>query len=117
MAFIKSGQLKALAVSSKNRLSSFPEIPTVQESGLKEFANFEADQWYGIVAPAGTPQAVIAKLNAQINASLNTPELKARLQAEGAEATPNTPEVFGKLIATELERWRPVVHSSKIKPD
>ncbi len=117
MAFIKSGQLKAIAVSSKNRLASFPDIPTVQESGLKEFANFEADQWYGIVAPAGTPQSVIAKLNAQINASLNTPELKTRLQAEGAEATPTTPEVFGKLIVSELERWRPVVHSSKIKPD
>ena len=117
MPFVKSGHLRALAVSSSKRLAAFPDLPTVAESGLKELAGFEADQWYGIVAPAGTPRDVIAKLNTQINASLNAPELKARLQAEGAEATPNTPEVFGKLITTEIERWRPVVKAGKVRSE
>jgi len=117
MPFVKSGQLRALAVSSPKRLQSLPDLPTVAESGIKELAGFEADQWYGIVAPAGTPPDVVAKLNAQINASLNAPVMKTRLQAEGAEATPATPEVFGRLIASEIERWRPVVKAGKVKPE
>lgn len=117
MSFVKSGQLRAVAVSSSQRLSSLPDLPTVAESGLPEFAGFEADQWYGVVAPAGTPVAIVNKLNAQINLSLNSPELKARLQAEGAEAMPTTPEAFGNLIAREIERWRPVVKAGKVRPD
>ncbi|HMA06368.1 MAG TPA: tripartite tricarboxylate transporter substrate binding protein, partial [Ramlibacter sp.] len=117
MPFVKSGRLRALAVSSPKRLPSLPDLPTVAESGGKDLAGFEADQWYGVVAPAGTPAAIVAKLNTQINASLNAPELKARLEAEGAQATPTTPEAFGKLIASEIERWRPVVKAGKVKPD
>ncbi len=117
MPFIKGGQLRALAVSSPRRLAAFPDIPTVAESGLKELAGFEADQWYGVVAPAGTPREVVIKVNAQINAALATPELRARLQAEGAEATPNPPEVFGQLIASEIARWRPVVSAARVKAD
>ena len=117
MPFVKSGRLRALAVSSPKRLPSAPDLPTVAESGGKDLAGFEADQWYGVVAPAGTPAAIVAKLNAQINASLNAPELKARLQAEGAQATPDTPEAFGRLIASEIERWRPVVKAGKVQPD
>jgi tripartite-type tricarboxylate transporter receptor subunit TctC len=115
MPFVKSGRIRALAVSSPHRLASLPQLPTVAESGLKELAGFEADQWYGIVAPAGTPAAVVARLNAQINASLQAPVLKAHLQSEGAEATPTTPQAFGELIARELERWRPVVKAGGIK--
>jgi tripartite-type tricarboxylate transporter receptor subunit TctC len=117
MPFVKSGQLRAVAVSSSKRLSTLPDLPTVAESGLPEFAGFEADQWYGVVAPAGTPAAIIAKLNTQINLALNSPELKARLQSEGAEAAPASPEVFGQLIAREIERWRPVVKAGKVRPD
>ncbi len=117
MPFVRSGQLRALAVSSAKRLASLPDLPTVAESGLKELAGFEADQWYGVVAPAGTPREIVAKLNAQINASLNSPELKARLAAEGAEPTPSPPEVFGQLIVREIERWRPVVKAGKVKSE
>ena len=116
MQFVKAGRLRALAVSSPHRLPSLPDLPTVAEAGGKDLAGFEADQWYGVVAPAGTPREIVAKLNTQINASLNSQELKARLQAEGAEATPATPEAFGKLIATEIERWRPVVKAGNLKP-
>lgn len=106
---VKSGKLKALAVSSRQRMESLPEVPTVAESGVPGLAGFEADQWYGIVAPAGTPPAVIQKLNALVNAGLNSPEVAARLRAEGAYASPNTPEAFGRHIRQEIQRWRPVI--------
>ena len=114
LGHIKSGQLHALAVSSPKRLDAMPELPTVAESGYK---NFEADQWYGVVAPAGTPKDIVHKLNLQINAALNTPELKKRLSAEGAIAAPDTPEAFGKLIASEIARWQPVISSGRVKAD
>jgi tripartite-type tricarboxylate transporter receptor subunit TctC len=114
LPFIKSGQLRALAVSSRQRLEVLPTVPTVAESG---YPGFEADQWYGVVAPAGTPADIVRKLNAQINQALGSPELKARLQSEGAVAMPNSPEAFGTLIARELDRWRPVVQAGRIKPD
>lgn len=108
---IKSGQLRALGVSSPQRLDSMPDVPTIAESGYK---NFEADQWYGVVAPKGTPPEIVAKLNAQINRALQSPELKNRLNNEGAVATPSTPEVFGKLIQTEIARWKPVISSGRV---
>ena len=111
---IKSGQLRALAVSSPQRLPALPDVPTVAESGYK---NFEADQWYGVVAPAGTPAAIVAKLNAQINQVLNSPELKIRLSSEGAVATPGTPEAFGQHIAKEIERWRSVIQGGRVRAD
>ena len=115
--FEKSGQLRAIAVASEKRLDALPDLPTLAESGVKELAGFEADQWYGIVAPIGTPDAIIMKLNTQINASLASAELKTRLQSEGAVATPTTPEAFGQLIKREIERWRPVVKAGNIQPN
>lgn len=111
---IKNGQLRALAVSSPQRLPALPDVPTVAEAGYKDF---EADQWYGVVAPAGTPREVVAKLNAQINLALNSAELKTRLNNEGAIATPTTPEAFGKHIASEIARWKPVIQSGRVKTD
>ena len=112
---VKSGQLRALAVSSPKRLDALPDLPTVaQATGIKDF---EADQWYGVVAPAGTPREIITKLNAQINAALNTPELKARLASEGAVATPGMPEAYGALIVREIARWKPVITSGRVKAD
>ena len=108
---IKSGQLRALGVSSPQRLDSLPDVPTIAESGYK---NFEADQWYGFVAPKSTPPEIVAKLNAQINRALQSPELKNRLNNEGAVATPSTPEAFGKLIQTEIARWKPVISSGRV---
>ncbi len=111
---IKSGQLRALAVSSPQRLAALPDLPTIAETG---YPGFEADQWYGVVAPAGTPTAIVARLNAQINQSLASPELKTRLTNEGALATPTTPEAFGQLIAREIARWRPVIQSGRVKSE
>lgn len=114
MGHVKSGQLRALAVSSPKRIPALPDLPTVAELGYK---NFEADQWYGVVAPAGTPRDIVMKLNQQINLALNSNELKKRLSTEGAVAMPETPEVFGALIAQDIERWRPVITSGRVKAD
>ncbi len=114
MGQIKGGQLRALAVSSPKRLDILPDVPTVAESGYKDF---EADQWYGVVAPTGTPKEVIAKLNAQINQALASAELKTRLTNEGAIAMPTTPEAFGQHIVRELARWKPVIRSGRVKAD
>jgi tripartite-type tricarboxylate transporter receptor subunit TctC len=111
---IKSGQVRALAVSSPKRVDALPDLPTVAETGYK---GFEADQWYGVVAPAGTPKDIVAKLNSQINQALNSAELKTRLNSEGAIATPSTPEVFASLIQAEIARWKPVIQSGRVKAD
>jgi tripartite-type tricarboxylate transporter receptor subunit TctC len=111
---IKNGQLRALAVSSPKRIDVLPDVPTVAESGYK---GFEADQWYGVVAPAATPPDIVRKLNAQINLALSSVELKTRLNNEGAIATPSTPAVFGQLIASELARWKPVISSGRVRVD
>ena len=114
LAQVKSGQLHALAVSSPKRIDALPDVPTVAESGYK---GFEADQWYGVVAPAATPPDIVRKLNAQINLALTSAELKNRLNNEGAIAMPSTPEVFGQLIAREIARWKPVISSGRVKVD
>jgi len=114
LAYVKAGQMRPLAVSSPQRLDSLPDVPTVAESGYK---GFEADQWYGVVAPTGTPKDIITKLNTQINVALGTSVLKARLNSEGAIAAPTTPEAFGTHIKSELERWRPVITSGRVKAE
>lgn len=114
---IKSGRMRALAVSSPARLSVLPEVPTVAESRVPGTPGFEADQWYGLVAPAGTPAEVVALLNRQVNAALASEEVRTRLAAEGAEATPASPQVFAQLIASELPRWEKVIRAARITPD
>ena len=95
-------------------MAALPDLPTVAEAGYK---GFEADQWYGVVAPAGISREIVNKLNLQINQSLTSSELKTRLTNEGAIATPTTPEAFGQLIANEIARWKPVISSGRVKMD
>jgi len=111
---VKSGRLRALAVSSPQRLAALLDVPTVAESG---FSGFDADQWYGIVAPAGTPAVRVAQLNAEINKALASADVQQQLAAEGAIAAPNTPQAFGALIAREIPRWAEVVKAGNVKPD
>jgi len=111
---VRSGRLRALAVSSPARIAALPEVPTVAESG---YPGFEADQWYGIVAPAGTPADVVARLNAAINKALASPEVAQQLAAEGALPMQNTPKAFAELIAAEIPRWKEVVRAGNVKPD
>ena len=111
---IKSGRLRALAVSSTQRLAALPEVPTVAEGG---FPGFEADQWYGVVAPAGTPAALVARLNAEINKALVLPDVARQLAMEGALPMPGTPKAFTELITREIPRWAEVVRAGKVTAD
>jgi tripartite-type tricarboxylate transporter receptor subunit TctC len=120
LTHVKSGRLRALAVSSSKRIPQLPDVPTVAESasaGLPGLAGWEADQWYGVVAPAGTPAAVVARLNAEINKALALPEVAQQLAVEGAVPTPGTPQAFSQLIARELPRWAEVVKAGNVKPE
>ncbi|MBV6303978.1 tripartite tricarboxylate transporter substrate binding protein [Candidimonas humi] len=112
IGFIKSGQLLALGVSSTKRVDALPNVPTVAESGLPGLAGFQADQWYGIVAPAGTPRAIVDQLNTEINRIISAPELKKRFEGEGAIPNPTTPEAFKSLIRSEMARWKEVVEKA-----
>jgi tripartite-type tricarboxylate transporter receptor subunit TctC len=111
---VRSGRLRALAVSSPARIAALPEVPTVAESG---YPGFEADQWYGIVAPAGTPADVVTRLNATINKALAAPEVAQQLAAEGALPMHATPKAFADLIAAEIPRWKEVVRAGNVKVD
>jgi tripartite-type tricarboxylate transporter receptor subunit TctC len=114
IAHVKSGRLRALAVSSPQRLFALPEVPTVAESG---YPGFEADQWYGLVAPAGTPAERVARLNAEVNKALALPEVLQQLAVEGAASMAGTPQAFGDLIAREIPRWAEVVKAGNVKPE
>ena len=114
---VKSGKLKALAVSSLKRMDSLPDVPTLSESSVKGLNGFEADQWYGLVVPAGTPPAITQKLNQVVNKSLSAQDVSTRLRSEGAIAAPTTPENFEQLIQSEIKRWRAVVIKAGIKSE
>jgi tripartite-type tricarboxylate transporter receptor subunit TctC len=111
---IRSGRLRALAVSSPQRIAALPDVPTVAESG---YPGFEADQWYGIVAPAGTPPTVVARLNAEINKALALADVAQLLAAEGAVPMPGPALAFSELIAREIPRWREVIKAGNVKID
>lgn len=114
IAHVRSGRLRALAVSSPQRLAALPDVPTVAESG---YPGFEADQWYGLVAPAGTPAALVARINAEVNKALALPDVVQQLNAEGATPMPSPPQAFGELIRREIPRWAEVVKAGNVRPD
>lgn len=112
--YIKSGRLNAVAVSSQKRASSLPEVPTFIESGVKDFV---ASGWVGIFAPSKTPQPIVDYLNKELNAVLSSPEVIAKLDTLGIEASPGTPEKFSKEIAADLKRYGEVIKAADIKAD
>jgi tripartite-type tricarboxylate transporter receptor subunit TctC len=112
MAFIKSGKLRALAVTSASRFPALPDVPTMQEAGV---AGFEATAWFGIVAPKATPEPIVRRLNAEVNKALAMPDVKEKLLQQGAEASPVSPEEFGAFIHNEVVKWGKVVKASGAK--
>lgn len=111
---IKSGKLLPIAVTTRTRSSVLPEVPTVAEQGIP---GFEVTGWFGVLAPAGTPPAVVTRLNKDINALLNEPDTKSRLQALGVEAGTGSPADFGKLIASDTRRYGEAIRKLGIKAD
>jgi tripartite-type tricarboxylate transporter receptor subunit TctC len=114
LSHIQAGRLRALAITSAARSPQLPEVPTMAESGLPRL---QASLWSGMLAPAGTPAAVVARLNAAFNAAMNTPETKASLQTLGAEPNAMSPEAFGAFLAAETRKWSTVVAETGIKPE
>jgi len=111
---VKTGKLKALAVTTAKRSAAVPELPTVAESGLP---GYEATAWFGVLAPAGTPRDIIDRLNGAIVKSLRAPEMQQRLKADGAQAVGNTPEEFAAVIKRDIAKWAVVVRKSGAKAD
>ncbi len=114
MPFVKSQRVKALAITSKSRSPALPDLPTVAESGIP---GFEATNWFGVVLPHGTPQAIMRKLSSLIAAHVNSPQMKERLAADGANPVGSTPEEFASLIRAELKRWQEIVRISGARVD
>jgi len=112
--FIKEGRIRGLAITSAERSALAPELPTLAELG---FPNIEVTSWQGIVVPAGTPPAVIARLNQAINTVLASPATREQLVARGVEASPSTPEGLAAFAAKEMQRWKDVANKAGIKPE
>lgn len=117
MPHIKAGKLKALAVTSAQRSSALPDVPTVEQAGGAAFKGFEASSWFGLLAPAGTAPDTIARIQQETAKALGTPAIKERLQAQGAIPSGNTPQEFARLIDAEIRKWAPVVKNSGAKVD
>lgn len=109
--FIKSGQLKALAVTSSMRINAAPTIPTLNESGV---TGFNVSSWYGFMAPAGTPSPIIKKLNAELSSIMQQPDVKAKLEMLGAEPMTDTPEAFARAIQTDTTRWASIIKAANL---
>ena len=111
---IKGGRLRAIAVTSLKRAPVLPDIPTINESGLP---GFEASSWFGVLAPAGTPAPIVARINTEVNKWLQSADAREKLLGQGAEAAGGSPEQFGNFIHAESEKWAKVVKASGAKVD
>jgi tripartite-type tricarboxylate transporter receptor subunit TctC len=108
-AQVKAGKVKALGISSDKPLAMWPDMPTIASQGVP---GFDVSAWFGMSAPAGTPQPIIDKLNAELNAIMASGAIKEKLASMGMEVTTGTPAEYGKFIAAEIDRWRPIVKAS-----
>ncbi|MBI4189473.1 MAG: tripartite tricarboxylate transporter substrate binding protein [Betaproteobacteria bacterium] len=110
---VKSGKLRALAVTAPKRSAAMPGIPNMAEAGVPEYG---MTTWFGMMAPAGTPAAIVNRLNAEMVKILKSPDVVERLERDGAEPVGSTPEEFMRLIASEIERWRKIATEAGIRP-
>ena len=111
VAQVKAGKLKVLATSSGTRWSGMPDVPTASEAGV---AGFDVRSWIGLAAPAGTPKAIIERLNAEVQKAIQLPDVRARLEALGGEARGSTPQEMKERVVSEVARWKKVITDSKI---
>ena len=111
---LKSGKLRALAVTTAQRSAFLADLPTIAESGL---AGYDVSVWYGLLAPAGTPKAIVTKLNGEVTRALQTPELRERFAKMGSTVTPSTPAEFEAFIKRDYDRWARVIRTAGIRPE
>lgn len=111
---IKSGKLRALAVTSLQRVDDLPQVPTVAESGYK---GFEAVTWFGLLGPARLPTPVVSAVNTELNKALASPDLRKKLEDQGLEVSTGTPEQFGQLIRSDIDKWGRAVKASGARAD
>ena len=109
---VKAGKIRALAVSTNKRSSAMPDLPTIAEAGVP---GYEAGAWFGLLAPAGTPKAVVAQLSAESARILKLPDMSKRISELGAEPVGSTPEQFGELIKTEIAKWAKVIKDANVE--
>jgi tripartite-type tricarboxylate transporter receptor subunit TctC len=102
LQFIKAGKVKALAVTGGKRSPGFPDVPTIAESG---FPGYETYEWYGLFAPAKTPREIVTRVSAEIAKVMQSPDIRDRMLAQGAELVGNSPDEFGKFIRVETDKW------------
>lgn len=114
MPHIRTGRLRALGVTGPVRNAALPEVPTISEAGVP---GYEAGQWYGALAPANTPREIVARLNRDLLAVLQTAEVRERFAADGGEAVGNSPDEFARFIRNELDKWARVAKTAGIKPE
>lgn len=112
--YVKAGRLRALGVTSRQRLRAVPDVPTIAESGLP---GFEAVAWFGLFAPARTPLPIVEKVQADFAKALQLPDVRQMLEGQGAEAVGSTPAQFAKTVRDDLERWRTVIKNAGITPE
>ena len=117
LQLIKSGKLKALAVTSSQRSGALPDVPTLEQAGGPSLKGFDASSWFGLLAPAGTSPEIVARIQQEVSKALNTPAIKEKLLAQGAIPSGNTPAEFAKFIDSEHKKWAQVVKNSGAKVD
>jgi len=113
LSHVKSGKIRALAVTTNKRTAVLPDLPTMMESGVPDF---DTSQWFGILGPARTPRAIVDRLNQSIARSSTSPDVKARFAAEGVEVVNSSPEEFAAVIKRELVQWAEVIKAAGIQP-
>jgi tripartite-type tricarboxylate transporter receptor subunit TctC len=113
LVHVRAGKLRALAVTGAVRNAALPDVPTIAESGLP---GYESSLWQAIVAPAGTPAAIVARLNRETIAVLNDPDIRAAFAKHGVEPEPGSPDALAVRIREDVKKWRDVVNSAGIKP-
>ena len=114
MNHVQSGRLRALAVSSAKRSQAVPNLPTIAESGVP---GYDYVTWYGTLVPAQTPAAIVSRLNASVQKALSNKDVREKLGAQGVEVEGSTPDAFGKLVKSDVEKWRKIIDTAKIKAE